>query len=581
MDKLKKKLISYKKLSEEFATYFNKFSETIGSYHYEDIKKCRADLDKYSEGVDALIRILKIKYPEGAFKLLDKMADIGLVISDIMRWFEHFKPGKHRFSLDFSTTYMMDTSDMFDRVILLTSQTLKKHASYDSDIIEYLGSQLMESFSPHSAVEFFQSMQKCYYGCLKSVSLYAYVAQEIVNKTFADRETRISGYKILEMLEADKSKALADYGHNKKFTGDSSGPPLLSFGLIPVSDLMGANEVIMKVFDGVSDGGSESDADLLDAIGRANKVGIVVYRKFTSSQADYSVRGLLEKSNISSDSGLNLRLVNKFSTIKLGPSKMQPEFRITLRGAPLDDCSRVLIIDELSPGMYKIMSPWNSSSFLSPPYEVSDFLEFSKKGVMDVPTRSENYNAISISQMTRVMFLNRAVNVKQISEQSQVNEIKFLRHDLYTKIMEHYNSVIDKQYKGGENIKCNKDLISIINDSNMKDVFGRILIKSYHTFLQKQDLIGEFSHFVFNEVISTFLAQLTMITRSFVREIFTNSELRTPDESVYKKPMVAMITEIKDVIDGVLKDSLAKTLSDKSNVYQSLVYKMMLLNSIS
>ena len=123
-------------------------------------------------------------------------------------------------------------------------------------------------------------------------------------------------------------------------------------------------------------------------------------------------------------------------------------------------------------------------------------------------------------------------------------------------------------------------MIKIINDPSLKDVFTKTLIENYYEFLKKNEFIGDdpTGHFVFNEVLTTFLAQLYVIIRGLVREIFSNSEIYEPSSAIYEKSFQVMYADVKDIIDKVVRESLLKILSDKSNIYQSLIYKTMLLN---
>lgn len=570
-------------MTGEFQSYFGKFSETVGSYYEEDIKECGKNIESYVSLLNRLGKLTHIRSNEDAFMLVDMMTRLNTLITNIQIKFTYFNPGRHRFTQEFSTTYLMETSAMFDKIIVLIDQTMKKNLSYDFDIIVYLGAKIMSEFSLHTAFDSFKKIRGYYKAYNHSTSLYSYVVQEIVDLMFVgEKETRIDAFKIMNILEKDKNSALGEGFAKPIFLENMNNPSLMSFGLIPVTELMPLADIIHLAFNqSVSLGGEDKpDIKLLHELGVSNNVGIVIYKKITTRPADYDINGLIQKSKLRDTAGINPVLVHKFKTISLLQSNGIYDFKLSSYGMSLDECRNVLIADEITDGKFKIMSPWNKKTYIIPVYEVFDFIEFSKRGgVVKKPARAELYNRVMIHRMMGSMFLDRSVNVKQISEKSQVDEIKFLRNDLFNKLMEHYTNSIETQYSGGRGITCNKDLVKIINDPEVKNVFVEVLIKNYHEFLKKNEMMDNKSGvFVFDEVISTFLAQLHIIIRGFVREIFSNSEIFTPSELLYQKPFLVMYAEVKDIIDKVVRGSLGKVLSDKTNIYQSLTYKTMLLN---
>jgi hypothetical protein len=580
MDKLKKKILNYRKLESEFSVYFDKFSETVGRYYEDEVKECRSTLASYKEEIDSLTKIPKAMSPKDIFKLVHTMTHLDSIINRTQTHFEYFNPGNHRFTNDVSTTYLSETTTMFDSVILLICQLRKKNKLYDSDIIIYMGAQIMSAFDLGAPMEFFGKLQSYYHKYTSAVNLYAYVIQSVLDRLFAEsHEYKIHAYAILNELEKDKTHALSENLYSPEFNGITHNPSLVSFGLIPLTDILSLRDVIYKVFDrNIPEEELVTDATLRDLCAESN-VGVIIYRKLTRRPISYNVRGLIERSKKSSDSGIDIALVDKLKTIETLRASHY-DFQITQHGCESEQHQTVLILDELAESQYKIMAPWDTMSYLIPMHSVSDFIEFSKKGFIDKPIRMEQYNKLMTKKMLGNMFLDKRVNVVQISEKSQVEEVKYLRNELYLRMLDHYNKIIDT-YDGGKSIKTNKDLINIINDPGIKDIFTESLIKNYYAFLKKNEYInaGAAKEFMFNEVIATFLAQLNVINRGFVREIFSHSESHMPDASIYSKPFEAMCVDIKDVIDKVLKDSLAKVLSEKTNIYQSFIFKTMLLQA--
>jgi len=579
MDKITKKLSNNKKLFVEFETYFNKFSSIVGSYYEDDMKTLKKFMKKFDELLKQVkkIKIRTSKDFDNYFSIIHHLAHLDMLTMKIKRKFVYFNPGKHRFTQEFSTTYILDTSAMFDRVIILINNILKKHERYDAEIIEFLGIKIMDQFEFGDVLKSQESLRQTYHKYRNSISLYAYVSQMVLDTLFkGEKHQRKDAFKIMAILEADKNFELSQGQLEKTYTGKEHNPPVQSFGLIPKTSFKPLNEIIQIAFN-QSVSGSPKES-VFEEIGKTNNLTIIVHKKITQRPTEYSLTKLFEKSSEKHTTGIKDELLKKFTTINSNKKYATYKFQIDVYGEPLDSPSQFITIETVNTNRYRILSPWVSFSFLVNKHDASDYIGYVKNKVIKKPTRSENYNNIMISKMVDNMFLERSVNVKKMSVESQVNEIKFLRNAVYTSLLRHYVDVMDKDYDNGKNIKSNKDLIKIINDDKVKDLFQEILVKNYYAFLKKNNFLEDNTSFVFTEVLSTFLATLQIITRGFIREIYSNSEKFEPPESLYKKSYPVMYAEIRDVFDKVLKTSLTKTMDDKSNIYQSLMYKTMIID---
>lgn len=579
MDKIKKKFINNKKLSEEFVIYFEKFSNIVGSYYEEDMKSLRKTIDDFA---DELSSVKKIKVQDSSdvdnyFSIVHFLARMDMLTLEIKKKFVYFNPGKHRFTQEFSETYILDTSAMFDKVIILIKNVLEKHRRYDSEIVEVFGSKILSRLDFDNIVESQKKIQKIYRKYRNSISLYAYVTQMILNKLFkGEKHQRKNAFKIISLVEDDKNHELAFGQSEKKYASNPENPPLKSFGFVPKTLYMTLNQVILVAFNQSISG--QPEETVFEEIGQTNNITIIVHKKITSRPTEYSLDSLFEKSQLKHTSGVNKDLIRKFTTIEVGKKYVPYKFQIDVYGKPLDSGSQFIVFESVNAGRYRISSPWVSNSFLVSKHDSEDYVKYIQEKVMKTETRSEHYNKIMIDRMLENMFLDRSVNVKGMSVEAQVTEIKFLRNTIYTTLLRHYVNVLEKDYNEGKNIKSNEDLIKIINDDKVKNLFQEILVKNYYNFLKKNNFLEENTSFIFAEVLSTFLASLQIITRGFIREVYTNSEKLEPDASLYDKSYPVVYAEIRDIFDKVLKLSLDKIMDDKSNVYQSLMYKTMLID---
>jgi hypothetical protein len=579
MDKIKKKFQNNTKLLGEYKTYFDKFKNIIGSYYEIEMRHLKSVLEQFTE---LLEEAEKTEMPTEkskmihSFKLIHQLSFLDVLSKDTKEQFIFFNPGNHRFTQEFSSTYILETSAMFDKVIILINNTLKRHRAFDAEIVSHLGDMIYNSFNFDNPLGSFVEIRESYHKYRNGISLYSFVVQKIIDTLFTqDKDRRVMAFKIMGLLEDDKNLELSKDQYEKKYVKLKNNPPLQSFGLIPKTDLLSLSEIVQLAFN-QSVSGQMKEEDLTD-IGNIKNLCIIVHRKVTTRATDYKLKNILQKSSYKHTTGINLELVDKFQTIDvMGNSKY--DFKITTYGQDLNRAVSVLIIEMLNIGRYRIVTPWSSPNFILPKSSVVNYVDLIQKKNVGKPTRSEYYNNIIIKKMMTNMFLERSINVRNLSEQSQVDEIKFLRNTVHTTLIIFYSDVLNKEHDNGKKIKNNKDLIKVINDERIKDIFTEILVKNYYNFLKRNSFIEEENSFVFTEVLSTFLAHLQVIVRNFVREIYANSEKFEPKESLYKKDYPIMYAEIKDVFESVVKATLGKIINDKSNIYQSLIYKTMMIN---
>lgn len=580
MDKITKKFNNNKKLYNSYTEYFDKFSSVIGSYYSEEIKTLKKIISDFSDLLETIkkIKVEKIGSDvEHSFILVHYLTHLDILSKKIKNKFIYFNPGKHRFNQEFSTTYLMETSAMFDKILIIINNTLKKHDRYDTEIIPFIGNKIVDSMDFSKVLVSFEETRKIYKKYRNSISLYAYISQKIIDKLFAgDKESRRKSFQILALLEDDKNNELQQGQLKKKYDCKAHNPPIKSFGMIPKTSFMTLNEIIKSAFNQTIS--VESKESVLDKLGKANNLTIVVHTKITTRDAEYILKNIFSKSNDKHTTGINKELVEKFKTINIGKVYSPYKFQFNVYGKSLDSNNKMLLIECIAKQRYRIMTPYSSPSYYIDKKTASDFVNYVRDKTIKRPTRSENYNRIMQNKMMQNMFLGRAMNIKTMSEQSQVTEIKFLRNTVYTSLLEHYVKVMDKDYNEGKNIKSNKDLIKIINNDDIKDIFQEILVKNYYSFLKKNNFLDENTSFLFTEVLSTFLANLQIITRGFVREIYSNSENFKPPESLFKQPYPVMYAEIRDIFDKILKATLSKIMEDKSNIYQSLMFKTMIID---
>lgn len=189
--------------------------------------------------------------------------------------------------------------------------------------------------------------------------------------------------------------------------------------------------------------------------------------------------------------------------------------------------------------------------------------------------RSEAYNSIIESDILKNMFLKKDIKIKEIKEDSQLSEVKYLRNFIIYAILKQCINIIETEYKGGELIKSNSDFNKIINNESHIQLFENLLIDGYYKFLKENIKDDDNFDFIFTEVITSFLSKVKLFTRQFSKQLYENSlkyELKSSD---FEKNAYFSIV---NSCENTLRDTINNVLSNESNIYQYLVFKMNILN---
>jgi hypothetical protein len=194
----------------------------------------------------------------------------------------------------------------------------------------------------------------------------------------------------------------------------------------------------------------------------------------------------------------------------------------------------------------------------------------SNKGVSDECTRISTYNSIQEKKIIKNMFLPVKFNVSGINLGSQIIDSKYLRNTIYINLMKQF----ELEYKNGASIKSNYDIGRLVHSPELYKIFNSVVIEQYdiYTFKNKENI----SEFPFSETLKTFLAQLDNISTNFSKNIHDEFTSFRIDKSVYsnadrKKEYFTIM------FSNILKTVLKKLITNKSNIYQSLIYKTNLL----
>ena len=174
------------------------------------------------------------------------------------------------------------------------------------------------------------------------------------------------------------------------------------------------------------------------------------------------------------------------------------------------------------------------------------------------PTMINYYQNIHIQKSIPHMFLRKKLSLEPMERESKIDS-GLIRNVLFINICKVFDEL---NYK----IKNNDDFNNIIHNEKINDEFVKSIIDMYKTHIKIQT-----DKFPFSEIFITYLAELKKIASMFIRELHDNYN-REPITD-FKNSYL-----IREKFENILKKSLEYIITNKSNIYQMISYKNLLLN---
>ncbi len=448
-----------------------------------------------------------------------------------------------------------------------------------------------------------------------ALSLFAYVMQKNL-----DNCPKLSD-KITEMVEGVKDYILLSNGEpakkGKKTPAKlyAQNPHIKTFGLTPHGPAKPLAELSAAVFPGMSE---KLGVSKLSAVAKSKNVCIVILSRVTRKPIEFSLWKLMDwkyakefLQSASSDSGITQKTVERFDTIyfsgtdvqgnlkkkdlkkKESKAKAKEEkwnFDIAHYG-DLDKSSHITVFENMGGGLYRLFALYTDRDVFNhvsgggaldtkiPRDKIPEFINYVRnKGAVAQRTRTSEYHNIQERIITQNMFLPVKFNIDGINLNSQIIDSKFLRNELYLRLVKRCYELIEKDYKKAEKIKTHKDIGQIIHDKELSDIFNSIIVEQYdiYTFKNKENV----SNFPFAETLKTFLSQLHVLNSHFVRNMHDNFIAMRIDNKIFdvdKESARNKNIYVRKLCEDIIKTTLEKLISNESNVYQGLIYKTSLL----
>lgn len=418
-----------------------------------------------------------------------------------------------------------------------------------------------------------------------AINLYCQLIDALLKKIKLIPEKKILYFDILALIETDKDRILNLTQHKKENAWSSSlllNPYYNIFGLIPNTDSISISEVSKLIFDVPA----STFSDFVK-ICKEQQYGLIVINKYIVHPITYNTNHLLDfaKSRVFAalhkpTYGVDISILNRYNTIGKIDSQNKWNFSIDTHVLSFKDYAKekdmfVIILDSLSPSYYRIMTNYLSTNKkyfvrISSARELYNYCNNSEKLL---PTRINNFNTISMNKALQNIYSPIKVDMEKLKEVSTIVDPKYLRNQIYLRLLDRFREILTKKYKGGVGIKDNYTYATIIHDDEFLNIFSNIITEEFHTFLYSTytDYVSGYINIA--EIFTSFLADIYIYQRTFIKEVhdyFKDNLLKFDEDD---QPNVVAH------FDKMIQTTLAKLITPDSNIYQNILAKINLLKN--
>jgi len=423
-----------------------------------------------------------------------------------------------------------------------------------------------------------------------SVDIYASIVQVIlqgcikIDGNFCDEITKriesVKDYIILDGLPSKlNTKSLHTYN-----------PHIKTFGLTPADASKPLEILTNDLFSK-----SVKSSSGLTKIADAQDVCILILNRVIDKPIEFKLWNLIDwdkSKNFTQPelAGVNQMTIEKYNTIQYIPIEKRLKWDFSVEHYGKLSSEYMIVFERLALNSYRLLNLYNplknNNDFSGKKKSgggvletkihrnrISELIEFVKNSSsIQQNTRISEYHNIQENILLKNAFLDHGFDTSKININSQIIESNLLRHELFIGITKAFDELLKKEFKDGKAIKTNKDLAILIHHKKILDVFNSIIIEQYDKYNQNND-----SSFPFSEIFKSFLSYLSILSRNISRDIHSTFVATKINSSVFEEDELSKRIFIKKMFEEIIKKVLEKSINDKRNVYQSLLFKNKLL----
>lgn len=573
-----------KKIYELLSKYFHEYTQVNLDKQKISNKKVETLLLTYSNLLEQ--KTYNVDY----FIYLSNINTYTILISEIMDMLDNTHiTDIDIISSELSGTYLFNIIKLYDNTVNKVDKILNENIEdIITNLIEKSAETLLkdldtsiESNNHANVMSIYDNIHSSWKLYPNTIKLYSNLTQSIIDKlykTYKD-EWKIFIQKIMDIVELDKTEIMKIPSKDKK---DTCNPPYKRFNLVPSRPVLPLDQIIKLIFNIDMKINQECQ---LDSVADAKQCSFLVINNIINKPIHFDIWNLTNY-NVSKDlvedenTGVNNNIIKRFNTIQIlsdyvdknichkntNISRTKKRFLWSYKlysgtKKVIDDNILFYILETLDGVHYQILTLHETNkNFGLPKSKITCLLNYIKNKTYTTD-RICVVNKFLEKKGLSNMFLKGKVDVNKLSNLSMIFESSTIRHDIYSRIIEWYDN---------RNIKKISELIALITSEDLKifveDTYMNIFIEYYS---KKNKDISRF-----NEVCVTFLQDVSYTCKQFRRLLINfNNEFSTE----YKNKLITKIS-IDKYFQNLIQEVLQNIISNKSNIYQSVLFKESLIN---
>ena len=513
---------------------------------------------------------------------------INKIITQINEWNVFIRPDI--IMSEVSQTKLLVLSKESSNIGLLLNNFKRQYEEHDVDSLKVLSNYILKKIVLEKGdisktstaaekvdISEIKKIQELFHKYPLSVDVYAILLQTIMDGSVPNITA------IFQIIEEDKSFTLSS--HSSSYTSEHykikpvQNPSLRYFGLIPTATAKPLDELF-------------KNTDVLDSIAGANKkvtdvdkffnalatddIAVIYVKKFTANPIEFSIWKLTRIEDAfkylssAQNSGLTEGLIERMKIINYteqptGANKWKlSDYQIF---GNAKTAKSFYIFDSFNGKTFRIIKPWSDNSIRAakiPRSYLVGFLSFLKIIDSNIKDRISVYNEIQEKVIYERMFLRHPVDVEELLADVQAEmDAPRLKQEIVM--------ILSKFIKSPGNWA---ELGNELHSPDLLDVFADSIVKLYPDHFKETLSTDKRVLFPFSETISTFLVELNSVKKSFGRHLH-EKYTKTPRDiqsTVFKSKDNTFI-----FIGQILKSALDEVITNKSNVYSTLLMKNKIL----
>lgn len=477
-----------------------------------------------------------------------------------------------------SQTYVVETITFHDKILKLYNKIQLLNSDSNKKLLECSKNILLKKIQPiynqtqDVIIKYITNQQQELHQYPFAIDLYILLIEEILSKI--NPEHKQLPFQIYNTLELDKNFILKTNSSDKtKFKKSNAiNPPYKRFNLIPITPMYSINEIAQYLFK-ISVKTYKEFEKLCDT----KNYGLILISSNTYSPILYDIIHLCnwrisqDFSKTNGDKyGLNPEIIERYITIRKNTIKTKWNFSISVSYKSQE---YVVILESIGDSFRLLANYFSNDTLIFIRASSVTELINSENNTTKELSRVFNYNQHQINIAKKNMFLPIKVDMEKIKENSIIIDPKYLRNTIYLKLLNEFKSTFN-----AKKINDNYSYAQIIHNDNFLNIFSEILIKEFYTYLYAN--YDEYSKRVgLSEVISSFINVIYINQREFTKEFHDYFKNNIIESTVFEEDNSKKSTLILYHFDNLLQYVLNKIITNDSNVYQTMIYKINLLKN--